>query len=314
MILLTGASGFIGKSLASKLGNHVRCVIRSYGDNIPPDSEVFYIDSISPETIWSGAFIGIDVIIHLAGRAHVLDDATEHSLNNFKFINTYGTIRLASEAAKNGVKRFVFLSSIGVNGDHSLKPFCEADDPSPASPYAISKLEAEEGLRKISKETGMEVVIIRPPLVYGPNAPGNFTRLLCMVHKGIPLPFSNIKNKRSFISLDNLVDFILLCASHPKAANETFLISDGEDISTYDLIYLLAKTMNKPCYSFPLPFFLIIKVAEIFNKKREAIKLLASLQIDSSKANRIVDWVPPVDIREALRQTVIHFLKNQSKK
>jgi nucleoside-diphosphate-sugar epimerase len=200
------------------------------------------------------------------------------------------------------VKRFLFISSIGVNGNINTRPFTEDDEPNPAEPYALSKWEAEQGLWEIQRETGMEVVIIRPPLVYGPNAPGNFGSLMRWVEKGLPLPLGAIDNQRSLVALDNLVDLIITCIDHPAAANQVFLAGDGEDLSTTELLRGVARAMGKSAHLIPVPPSLLMLGATLLGKKAVAQRLLGSLQVDISKARRLLGWQPPVSVEEGLRR------------
>jgi len=298
MILLTGATGFIGSSIVKKLNGHVRCVVRDKSRALSVGREVFYIESLSSNTNWLGAFVDVEAVIHLGGRAHILKDYSCDPLGQFRQTNTAATLTLARNAASHGVKRFVFVSSIGVNGSSNTRPFKETDPPCPVGNYAISKFEAEEGLRKIAQETDMEVVIIRPPMVYGPEAPGNFSSLLRLVCNGIPLPFGSVHNKRSLIALENLTDFILHCTWHPKAGNETFLIADDQDVSISELIRFIAFATHRPCRIFPFPVLFLKMGAILIGRGAASAKLLGSLQVDISKAKKVLGWMPPITMRE----------------
>ncbi|MGA8090039.1 MAG: NAD-dependent epimerase/dehydratase family protein [Terracidiphilus sp.] len=302
MYLLTGSTGFIGSSLVKRLEHGVRCVVRSRKEEFTSGFEKFDIDSLTTHTNWSGAFDGVTTVIHLAARAHVLRDEAADPLMMFRQVNTAATLHLAREAAIGGVKRFVFLSSIGIYGNQDSQPISERTLPHPAEPYAVSKFEAEAGLRQVAKETGLEVTIIRAPLVYGPNAPGNFGRLADAVLRGVRLPLGAIRNKRSFIALDNLVDFICLCAWHPKAANETFVIADGEDVSTPDLVRRMANAFGKPTRLISVPSFLLRLGATLFGNRSSAEKLLGTLLIDVTKARELLDWCPLITMDEQLSQ------------
>jgi nucleoside-diphosphate-sugar epimerase len=307
MILLTGANGFLGSSLAERIQTNVRCIVRH---NINPSIasyNLYRVDSLSALTDWSGALNEIDIVIHLAGRAHVLDEGSGNTIDEYIRINTEATLHLANQAALRGVKRFIFLSSIGVNGDNSVQPFSEKDTPTPKSPYAISKLKAEEGLWEISRKTGLEIVIIRPPLVYAPNAPGNFGRLVSAVRSGMPLPFGAINNKRSLISINNLLDFIMLCVYHPKAANETFVISDGSDISTSNLLRLVARAMNKRVCLIPIPPLFLFVGGILVGKKNRIKKLLDNLQVDPSKAQNLLGWKPRLSTSDQILEMAEEF-------
>ena len=304
MILLTGASGFIGRTLSSKLGNIARNVLRDGVHSGLHRRNYFYIDALSAHTKWTGAFEDVQTVVHLAARAHILDDRSPDPLQAFRDINLDATVHLAKQAALHGVKRFVFLSSIGVNGNQSTHPFTEEDPPRPEEPYALSKWEAEVALRTVGQETGMEIVIIRPPLVYGPHAPGNFGRLTQAVCKSYPLPLGAVHNKRSLVALENLTDFIILCTHHPRAANEIFLISDDQDISTTQLLRFMAKALGKPLCLWPVPPLMMKLGATLVGKRAAAIKLLGSLQIDCSKAKSMLGWKPVVTVQDQLEVIV----------
>ena len=245
-------------------------------------------------------------MIHLAARVHIMRDSADDPLAEFRRVNTEGTLNLARQAAEFGVKRFIYLSSIGVNGNSTTsgKLFTPNDVPSPHDSYSVSKLEAEIGLCKIAKKTEMEVVIIRPPLVYGANAPGNFGKLTRLVAKSLPLPLGSINNRRSFVGIDNLVEFIVTCLEHPAAANETLMVGDGEDLSTPDLIRRMARAMNQPTRLLPMPKFLIMAGATILGKREMAQRLCESLQVDISKSRTLLGWNPPFSVDEGLKRAV----------
>jgi nucleoside-diphosphate-sugar epimerase len=249
---------------------------------------------------------GAHAIVHVAARAHVLYDRAADPLAEFRRVNVAGTLRLAKQAAEMGVRRFVFVSSIGVNGVQSGpdKAFSEADQPEPHNAYALSKWEAEQGLLRIAVETGMEVVIIRSPLVYGFGAPGNFGSLMRAVQQGWPLPLGAVHNQKSFVALDNLVDFIVTCLEHPAAANETFMVSDGEDVSTPDLIRRMARAMNRPARLLPVPVWALKAGASLLGKGDAAQRLCGNLQVDISKSRELLGWSPPVSVDEGLRRAV----------
>ena len=326
-VLLTGSTGFIGSTLSSYLinsGVNLQVILRSKNSGFLNSISEFVVEDLSSLSAndlvafneKSGFFIDIDCVIHLAGRAHVVNEHIENPLEEFRKVNKDSTLVLAKFAAENGVKRFVFISSIGVNGNNNLKPFTELDIAGPQEPYAVSKFEAEEGLLKIAKETDMEVVIIRPPLVYGPNAPGNFGSLVKWVNKGVPMPFGAVHNKRSLVALDNLVDFIALCADReksPKASNQVFLISDGEDVSTTELLQKVAKAFNKKARLLPIPVGLMTFVAKLLVKGDVANRLFGSLQVDSSKARNLLGWKPVITMDEQLKKTAEVYLKENKK-
>ena len=308
IILITGSSGFIGQALTLKCVSSqfvVRGATRKTS-NLSVGAIPIFIENINEKTDWSNYLLGCDVIIHLAARAHVLNDRVVNPLEEFRRINCRGTLNLARQAAEAGIKRFVFISSIGVHGAETYeRPFFSDNKALPHSPYAVSKYEAEIGLREIALETGMQVVIIRPPLVYGPNAPGNFGALLNWVKKGIPLPLGAIHdNRRSFVALDNLIDLIITCITHPAAANQTFLVSDGEDLSTTDLLRRIASAMGRPSRLIPIPSSVLKAGASLLGKKEMAQRLLGSLQVDIEKTRRLLNWAPPISVDEGLRRAV----------
>ena len=314
-ILLTGATGFIGLTLAQTLLQQdysLKAAVRHTSTNLPSTIQQVSINNLLPDTDWTTACVEVNTVIHLAARAHILNDTATDPLAAFRETNTAGTLNLALQAADAGVRRFIFISSIGVNGNQTFgKPFTTADTPNPAEPYAISKHEAELGLRQIAAETGMEVVIIRPPLVYGANAPGNFGRLIHTVARGIPLPLGSIHNHRSLVALPNLIDLITTCIDHPAAANQTFLVSDGEDLSTTDLLRRLGDALGKPARLLPIPQRLLETTLTGLGKRAIAQRLCGSLQIDLSHTRNTLGWTPPVSVDKALRQTAAAYLKNQ---
>jgi nucleoside-diphosphate-sugar epimerase len=295
--LITGANGFIGKVLIKRLsqdGHLVSALVRKKIE-VPYSNETFLIPSINAKTNWAELLKDRDVVIHLLARVHIMDDKASDPLMEFRKINVDVTIALAKEAARQGIKRFVFLSSVKVNGEStSDHPFSETNLVYPQDAYAISKWEAEEALRQISKETGMEIVIIRSPLVYGPNVKANFLKMMQYVKQGIPLPLGSIQNKRSLIGIDNLVDFITTTISHPKAANQTFLISDDEDISTTNLLRRIGECMEKPARLIPVSPKILSFLFKIIGRQDFGDRLLGSLEIDITKAKKLLAWSPPL--------------------
>lgn len=310
-IVITGTSGFVGRALCSQAveqGLTVRGAKRSCSGT-PEAIESVAVGDIDGNTDWSGALKGCDVVLHLAARAHIMHDSALDPLAEFRKINVDGTLNLARQASKAGVKRFVFISSIKVNGEGTQlgQAFTADDVAAPEDAYGISKGEAEAGLRQLSQETGIEVVIIRPPLVYGPEAKGNFSSIMRWVARGWPLPLGAVtRNRRSFVALDNLVDLILTCVDHPQAANQTFLVSDGEDLSTTELLRRMGKALNRPARLMPVPAGLLAFAARLLGKKAVAQRLLGSLQVDMGKTCELLDWNPPVSVDEGLRRAVEH--------
>lgn len=313
-LLVTGATGFVGRKLCSELiatGDDVIGLGRSKGEAIPCgityhqlDIEVANLAEIFREDI--------DCVIHLAAQAHVAEGNSSAAWKAFYKVNVQGTLYLARQAAQAGVRRFVFISSIGVNGNRNTAPFTEYHDSQPTESYARSKWEAEEELRKLSSETGMELVIIRPPLVYGPGAPGNFGLLTKVATSGLPLPLAGIHNRRSFVSLWNLVDFIARCIDQPEAPGETFVVADGEDVSTTELLRKLAHAADKPSRLFWLPAPLLKAGATALGKRGVYDRLFDSLQVDASHARHTLDWVPPLNLDEGLRRCFCHQDKSHT--
>jgi nucleoside-diphosphate-sugar epimerase len=307
-VLVTGA-GFVGRVLIQELSEidsvDVIRAVRKHKKTFVKNNTV-EIGDITDKTDWRNILSGVDVIIHTIARVHIMDDKSSSTIQSYMYINADATLNLARQAAEAGIKRFVFLSSIKVNGEQTLlgRPFTPNDINIPDDPYGLSKYQAEKGLLKIAEETGMEVVIIRPPLVYGPGVKANFASMMSWLKKGIPLPFGAINNKRSLIALDNLVDFIIHCIEHPKAANEVFLISDGDDVSTTELLKRTAAAMNTKAFLLPIPESWMRFFAKILGKQDLADRLLGSLQVDSSKAFDLLDWKPVTTMDEQLKKTV----------
>lgn len=308
-IFVTGGSGFVGKQLCRELlrqGLAVRIALRKKaGAHFPPAAEMVEVGDITADTDWKAALSGIDVVMHLAARVHVMEDASADPLAEFRKVNVQGTENLARQAARAGVKRLVYVSSIGVNGllTSSGVSFSEVDEPNPHNEYAQSKWEAEQALHRIARETGLEVVILRPPLVYGRGAPGNFAQMLKVLAKGIPLPLASVHNLRSFVYVGNLVDALILCASHPAAVGKTYLVSDGEDVSTSDLLSRLGVALGRPARLFPFPASLLTLAARMTGRGDQIERLLGSLRLDSSKIRRELGWQPPYSLSEGLRLT-----------
>jgi nucleoside-diphosphate-sugar epimerase len=311
-VLVTGASGFVGQSLIEALKQQEVNIV-SVGRQLRISDIDMYIPvpDFSAYGVWQAPLVGCDVVIHLAARVHVMHDLAENPLEEFLAVNLHGTVSLATAAAKAGVKRFVYVSSIKVNGEFTKnEKFSETDIPNPQDPYAISKWQAEQALRKIEKETGMEVVVLRPPLIYGAGVKANFASLLKLVYKGLPLPLANINNKRSLIYLGNLVDAIITCAKHPKAAGQTYLVSDGEDTSIAQLVKQIAISLNRPRYVFPFPVSIMRIFAKLMGKTASVNRLTQSLVIDSSKIRKELNWQPPFSMTQGLKITADWYRKS----
>jgi len=307
-MLVTGTSGFVGQALCSTLvarGQRVRAAVRS-ADSMPSADglDVVAVGEVGAQTNWSAALAGVDCVIHCAARAHVIHETEVDARAVYRAVNVSGTQRLAEQAAALGVRRLVFLSSIGVLGIHTngRGPFFVSDVPKPVEDYAISKWEAEQALWAVSAQTGLEVVAVRSPLVYGPQVKGNLLRLLGLVARGVPQPFEAVHNQRSLVGLSNLVDLLLRCAEHPAAAGQTFLASDGQDLSTPQLIRLMAEGMNRPARLLPVPMALLQAVGSLLGKRSEIDRLVASLQVDSGHTQAQLGWTPPVSLEEGVRE------------
>ena len=306
--LVTGANGYVGRAFCNqwlRLGHAVRAATRASSTE-SCRFENATIGSINGLTDWSEALPAIDIVIHLAARVHVMNDNPTHSLSTFRAVNVEGTLNLARQAAAAGVKRFVFISSVKVNGESTSpgRAFAEADAPNPQDAYGQSKHEAEQGLRQLSAETGMEVVVIRPPLVYGPGVKANFAALMRAVQRGWPLPLGAVHNQRSLVALSNLVDFIVTCITHPQAANQTFLVSDGQDLSTTELVRGMAQAAGVPARLLPVPVWALQAGASLLGKGDAVQRLCGNLQVDMSKARSLLGWVPPVSVEEGLRRAM----------
>jgi len=311
-ILLTGYSGFIGHHLLNNIKDsyNVSLLGRKPPKNVNFDFLKLNLDELSE---FNHTIIEANTVIHCAGISSLMNDKDNEPLDEFRKVNTYGTLKLAQEAAASNVKRFIFISSIKVNGEVSEfgKPFKPDDNYIPIDPYGLSKYEAEIGLRKIAKETGMEVVIIRPPLIYGPGVKANFSSMLKWVNKGFPLPLGGIKhNRRSLVSVENLVDLIVTCVDHPKAANQTFLVSDDDDVSTTQLLDNMALALDVPNRLLPIPSNWFILAAKLIGKPAISQRLCGSLQVDISKTKEILNWKPPFNSSECMNKTANAFLES----
>lgn len=334
-VLATGANGFVGRAIVERLAAgsasfpwsgsrspavsllaekgdcSVRAAVRQRCGVFPESLEQVVVGSLDGETVWRDALAGMDAVVHAAARVHVMADAAVvDPLAEFRRVNVAGTLNLARHAVSMGVKRFVFLSSIKVNGESTPagRPFSAEDAPAPQDSYGISKLEAELGLMEIAATTEMEVTIIRPPLVYGAGVKANFLSMMQWLQRGIPLPLGAIYNKRSLVGLDNLVDFVLTCLVHPAAANQTFLVADGEDLSTSELLRRMATALGRPAVLLPIPQSILHAFLKVSGQGAMASRLCGSLQVDISKARSILGWRPPVSVEEGIRQTAQGFL------
>lgn len=306
-ILVTGANGFVGSALCEALLKKEKHVIQTVRTKSRENECA--IGDLSASTDWSSALAGCNTVIHLAARVHVMNDKSTDPLAAFRAVNVDATMNLARQAVKNGVKRFVFVSSVKVNGEETTgTPFTAFDKPAPTDPYGQSKLEANIALMELSRMTGLDVVIIRPPLVYGPGVRANFLRLMQLVKMGVPLPLGAIHNRRSMVSLDNLVDLLITCADHPAAAGQTFMVSDDDDVSISELLRMMSSAMGKRSLLLPVPAGLIAGAAALLGKSAMASRLLGSLQVDITHTKSTLDWAPVATMQASLNKTVAHFL------
>jgi nucleoside-diphosphate-sugar epimerase len=317
-VLLTGSTGFVGRSVLNRLCNDgLEVIACSRAERLKTPSEARYMQvaGLDSSTDWTLALDGVAVVIHSAARVHVMHDRSSDPLSEFRKVNVEGTLNLARQAAELGVRRFIFISSIKVNGEGTSlgMPYLADAQAAPADPYGVSKMEAEQGLRALAAETGMAVVTIRPTLVYGPGVKANFLNMMRWLHKGVPLPFGAIHNRRSLVALDNLVDLIVTCIDHPAAANQTFLVSDGEDLSTTELLRRMGTALGNPARLLPVPSWLLETGAALLRKQALSQRLCGSLQVDISKTRELLNWTPPVSVDDALRETAKHFLEQHAK-
>lgn len=315
-VLVTGANGFVGKQICIRLVQpkwRVRQALRQINTNsrLVSFQEQVNIGEIGPNTNWQQALSSMDCVVHLAARVHVMNDSSVNPLADFRLTNVDAALNVARQAAAAGIKRFVFISSVKVNGESTLsgQAFTESDTSNPQDPYGISKHEAELGLRELGSQTGMEIVIIRPTLVYGPGVKANFASLMRAVQRRLPLPLGAVHNQRSLVALDNLVDFIVTCLSHPLAANQTFLVSDGHDLSTIELVRGLARAAGVPARLLPVPVWALQAGASLLGKGDAVQRLCGNLQVDISKARSLLGWVPPISVEEGLRRAVLGMSK-----
>lgn len=308
-MLVTGANGFVGRALcdeAAAQGFRLRGATRTVC-HLAGAAENVIVGACDNETDWTHALFDIDAVIHLAARVHVMHDESSDPLAEFRKVNVAGAEHLARQAARAGVKRLVYVSSIKVNGEGTPDngSFTEANSPNPQDPYGVSKWEAEQALHRVAAETGLEVVIVRPPLVYGAGVKGNFAQMLKVLAKGIPLPLASVENRRSLVYVGNLVDALILCATHPAAAGQTYLVSDGEDVSTTDLLRQLGAAMGHPARLFSCPQALLKLAGRLTGRADQVERLLGSLRVDSSKIRRELGWIPPFTLDKGLKRSAL---------
>lgn len=318
-ILVTGASGFVGRRLTAVLaasGRPVRAAFRTVAPMAAaPGCESVAVGSLGADTDWRAALDAVSTVVHLAARVHVMRDTSGDPLAEFRRVNVAGTLSLARQAMQAGVRRFVFISSIKVNGEGTTpgQPYIADDRPAPLDAYGLSKHEAELGLLELARTTGLEVVIIRPVLVYGPGVGANFLAMMRWLYRGVPLPLGAIHNRRSLIALDNLVDLIVRCLDHPGAVNQIFLAGDGEDVSTTELLRRTANALGRPARLIPVPVPLLEMAARLLGKRDFSQRLCGSLQVDIGKTRSLLDWTPPLTLDAGLALAARHFI-NELKK
>lgn len=311
-VLVTGARGFVGEALVFRLllDKKFTPVAAVRGPTrLQGLCQTVALDLADAQSLPD--LSSVPVVVHAAARVHVMNDPADDALAEFRKVNVEGTLQLARHAAASGVKRFIYISSIKVNGERTCleRPFTAQDVPAPLDPYGVSKHEAEDALKVLSASTGMEVVIIRPPLVYGPGVKANFLSMLHWLRKGFPLPLGAIHNRRSLVAIGNLVDLIVVCIDHPAACGNTFLVSDGEDLSTTQLLRRLAMALGKKAYLLPVPVSLLSLMTLLVGKRVIGRRLCDSLQVDISKNSEVLGWTPPVNVDSAMRQTAGHYLE-----
>lgn len=310
-LLITGATGFVGRPLCAELlarGYVVNAAVRNAAIS-PENTAVSVVGEIDGETRWAEALNGIDVVIHLAARVHVMHENADDPLAEFRRINTAGTEHLARSAAANGVRRLVYVSSIKVNGEETTdgQIYSEGNIPAPQDPYGMSKWEAERALQRVAQETGLEIVIVRPPLVYGAGVKGNFVQMMRVVARGLPLPLASVRNKRDLVYAGNLVDALIVCATHPAAAGSTYLVSDGEPVATPELLGRLAQALGVTAHTFHFPPALLKLAGRLVGRSAQLERLLGSLQVDSGKIRCELNWNPPYSLQQGLQATAVWY-------
>jgi len=315
-VLVTGATGFVGRHLCDSLfssGYVVTGATRTLQSGLTPRNyEVRITGDIGAPIDWVPVLRDVDYVVHLAARVHVMSEVAKNPLTEFRRVNSVGSAKLAESAAATGVKRLIYVSTIKVHGEKTMgRPFCFADRVAPGDPYAISKLEAEQALSGIAEDKGLEIVILRPPLIYGPGVGGNFLRVLSLVSSGIPLPLGMIRNARSMLAVTNLCDVVQLCLEHPDAVGRTFLVSDGVDISTPGLFRMIGNAMDKPARLLPAPEKLLRLGGKIFRRSNEVARLCDSLQVDIENTKDVLNWSPRTTLQDGIRSVVDWYLEKE---
>jgi len=313
-IFITGAGGFLGKDLICRLQSEGRyrlsASVRNAETNVAAGVVTHFTGAMDSRTSWTAALAGVDVVVHCAARVHIMADKSADPLQAFRDVNVDATLHLARQAAAAGVRRFVFISSIKVNGEESQvgRPYTPDDEPKPIDAYGLSKWEAEKGLLQLAEEGEMDIVIIRPVLIYGPGVKANVQNMMRFLRRGIPLPLGAIHNKRSFVALDNVTDLIVTCLDHPAASNQVFLVSDDEDLSTTDLLRRMARALHTPARLVPVPSWLLKGTAKLLGMSGFSQRLCGTLQVDISKTRSLLGWAPRIGVDQALDGTARHFL------
>lgn len=306
-VLVTGANGFIGTNLCKKLmGENFRVLgaVRSGKAALLPEGvEATHIESIDGDTDWKNTLEGVNTVVHLAARVHVMKDSASDPFSECRKVNVMGSERLALAAVQYGVKRFIFISSVKVNGEENVRAYKESDAPAPRDSYGISKMQAEKRIKEITADSDMDFVILRPPLVFGPGVKANFLKLIKTVDKGTPLPLASVQNRRSLIYIENLIHAIITCIQHPNAGDQTYFVSDDEDVSTSELIQKIASALNKSARLFPFPKLLLFILGRLIGKGPAVDRLIGSLTVDISKIKQGLGWKPPFTMEQGLRET-----------